>query len=819
MKKHIVVFILSLASAGLAQIDSDSLCTLTGTVYNQNGNPIANSRFVVSKVSKNGVLVVYGPQTYFTDAYGIVTIILPRRATACIEGNIAGYSQPGGGCITVPNDTVGTLEALQPVTVTSTTGLTIENNNASPKVNIATIDFSSLFTVTESPTREANVTIRTGSITNDIGVPTSNYSSVVNALTAGQDSSWRIIVPYGLHVLTDSIKIWQPLLIEASSRGTSRGDDPVSEIETDSTGSRIYVQINNGQAAIIDTTAGTRLRDFALLADTSKTTGDGIRFRRPRQSTTMGNWHVDGVTIKGFKGHGVHAYAPDNNSVLMHSHIVENKQFGLFARNSTGSSAKGLNMMVLYNRFLSNDSGAIRNWSIHHSLFQGNGILGSQNGKPLIDLRGNTGSLAYNLFIANDIEGEAGGDGTRSPLFQMYNTRGDIWIGNRIGQSESDATDTTGTAGKAAAVAVRGQVRSLLSIQNRYVGWANPATDSIMIVHPGGTLNLFQIGDHTGFHGKDIKVIGSGGYRYFDMWLDRDSLFAAIDTGSPSATFKGLYLNPYGNGSVHFYPRITAGKSGNVYFHGSRGAATGPDSIGVISTPNGTDAFQIKGLIGDLELFAATGFDVVVNEDSDADIDFRVESNSQSNMFKVDAADDAIGIGTGNPKHQISIYNAAPQLCMTDTDVNTGIGGTAAASDTASILLDASSTTSPQIKVRDSVGDTIFVIATDGGIIVGSGVTGLSKGKGTINAKAVYDDNSALSDFVFEPGYKIIPIDSMRAFYERNKHLPTIPGRAEWESKKPSLGELTNRLYETIEVQARYIAELHERLKKLEELQ
>lgn len=817
MKKYIIIALLSMAGISFAQLPADSLCTLTGTVYNQNGNPIPNSRFVVSKVTKNGVLVVYGPQTYLTDATGVVTIVLPRRATACIEGNIAGYNQSGGGCITVPNTSTGTLEALQPVTVTSTTGLTIENNNASPKVNIATIDFSSLFTVTESPTREANVTIRTGSITNDIGVPTSNYSSVANALTAGQDSSWRIIVPYGLHVLTDSIKIWKPLLIEASSRGTSRGDDPVSEIETDSTGSRIYVQINNGQAAIIDTTAGTRLRDFALLADTSKTTGDGIRFRRPRQTTSMGNWHVDGVTIKGFKGHGVHAYAPDNNSVLMHSHIVENKQFGLFARSSTGSSGKGINMMVLYNRFMSNDSGAIRNWSVHHSLFQGNGILGSQNGKPLIDLRGNTGSLAYNLFIANDIEGEAGGDGTRSPLFQMYNTRGDIWIGNRIGQSESDATDTTGTAGKAAAVAVRGQVRSLLSIQNRYVGWANPATDSIMIVHPGGTLNLFQIGDHTGFHGKDIKVIGSGGYRYFDMWLDRDSLFAAIDTGSPSATFKGLYLNPYGNGSVNFFPRLTSTKTGRVYFWGHTGSA--PDTLGEIRTPNNQSVLQIRALVGDLELYSATGNDVVVNDGSDDDMDFRVESANNINMFKVDAAQDAIGFGTGNPKHQISAYSAAPQFCMTDTDVNKVTSGTAQAADTAAILLDASSTTSPQIKVIDSVGDTVFVIAADGGIIVGSGVTGLSNGKGTINAKAVYDDNSALSDFVFEPGYKIIPIDSMRAYYEKNKHLPTIPGRAEWESKKPSLGELTNRLYETIEVQARYIAELHERLKKLEELQ
>lgn len=200
MKKHIVVFILSLASAGLAQIDSDSLCTLTGTVYNQNGNPIANSRFVVSKVSKNGVLVVYGPQTYLTDATGVVTIILPRRATACIEGNIAGYSQPGGGCITVPDDTIGTLEALQPVTVTSTTGLTIENNDASPKVNIVTIDFSSLFTVTESPTREANVTLATGGVTNTY----INASAAIARTKLASGTAYRILQNTSAGVMSEA---------------------------------------------------------------------------------------------------------------------------------------------------------------------------------------------------------------------------------------------------------------------------------------------------------------------------------------------------------------------------------------------------------------------------------------------------------------------------------------------------------------------------------------------------------------------------------------------------------------------------------------
>ena len=102
------------------------------------------------------------------------------------------------------------------------------------------------------------------------------------------------------------------------------------------------------------------------------------------------------------------------------------------------------------------------------------------------------------------------------------------------------------------------------------------------------------------------------------------------------------------------------------------------------------------------------------------------------------------------------------------------------------------------------------------GVTVGA-PTGGDKGAGTINATAVYDDNTLLTDYVFEPDYPLLTIDAMMAFYEINKHLPTIPGRKEWEKNgKFSLGKLANYLWETVEVQAIYISQLHKRLGKLE---
>lgn len=104
----------------------------------------------------------------------------------------------------------------------------------------------------------------------------------------------------------------------------------------------------------------------------------------------------------------------------------------------------------------------------------------------------------------------------------------------------------------------------------------------------------------------------------------------------------------------------------------------------------------------------------------------------------------------------------------------------------------------------------------NGGLTIGS-PTGGNKGSGTLNAVGVYDDNTLLTDFVFEPGYKLLSIREMTKFYQKNLHLPTIPGRTEWEkSGSFSLGKIANHLWETVEVHALYFSEIDRRLAALE---
>lgn len=110
------------------------------------------------------------------------------------------------------------------------------------------------------------------------------------------------------------------------------------------------------------------------------------------------------------------------------------------------------------------------------------------------------------------------------------------------------------------------------------------------------------------------------------------------------------------------------------------------------------------------------------------------------------------------------------------------------------------------------------------GIVVGS-PTGGNKGSGTINAEAVYDDNSLLSDFVFErhwglspldrPGYEIMSITDLEQFTRENFRLPMMPSRDDWEQER-SLGKITNGLWEATELHTTYLFNHEQRIEELE---
>lgn len=108
------------------------------------------------------------------------------------------------------------------------------------------------------------------------------------------------------------------------------------------------------------------------------------------------------------------------------------------------------------------------------------------------------------------------------------------------------------------------------------------------------------------------------------------------------------------------------------------------------------------------------------------------------------------------------------------------------------------------------------------------------KGPGTISASnSVWGGTVLLSDHVFDNyydgrikpedekqaiGYRHYPMKEMASYVERERHLPTIAGRDEWNKEGMfSADQLTNQLWVTVETQSLYIKELNDRMNALQD--
>lgn len=117
-------------------------------------------------------------------------------------------------------------------------------------------------------------------------------------------------------------------------------------------------------------------------------------------------------------------------------------------------------------------------------------------------------------------------------------------------------------------------------------------------------------------------------------------------------------------------------------------------------------------------------------------------------------------------------------------------------------------------------------IESTGGFFYPS-ATGGDKGVGTINASAVYDDNTLLTDWVFDLYYdgatqdqmpswgRLFTLDETRAASKELRRLPWMPERGAFEAER-SLGGMVTKLWFGQEQQQLYIQELEARITKLE---
>jgi hypothetical protein len=76
---------------------------------------------------------------------------------------------------------------------------------------------------------------------------------------------------------------------------------------------------------------------------------------------------------------------------------------------------------------------------------------------------------------------------------------------------------------------------------------------------------------------------------------------------------------------------------------------------------------------------------------------------------------------------------------------------------------------------------------------------------------------SCVPDYVFEPDYKLMPLDDLRRYVQANKHLPGIPSATDMSATGQRVNELQLRLLEKVEEQTLYILQLQRELQHLKQ--
>lgn len=118
-----------------------------------------------------------------------------------------------------------------------------------------------------------------------------------------------------------------------------------------------------------------------------------------------------------------------------------------------------------------------------------------------------------------------------------------------------------------------------------------------------------------------------------------------------------------------------------------------------------------------------------------------------------------------------------------------------------------------------SNGAPFLAIKTDGSM--GIGTTGMTPGyrlnvKGKILAEEVkIIENVPSSDYVFDPGYPIIPLERLEEFIFINKHLPEVPTAEEFRTNGYEVGTMDDLLLRKIEELTLYIIDQQKEIETL----
>lgn len=87
---------------------------------------------------------------------------------------------------------------------------------------------------------------------------------------------------------------------------------------------------------------------------------------------------------------------------------------------------------------------------------------------------------------------------------------------------------------------------------------------------------------------------------------------------------------------------------------------------------------------------------------------------------------------------------------------------------------------------------------------------------GNIRAKNIKVEMINWPDYVFKPSYKLLPLEEIKSYIERNHHLPEVPSEREIVEKGLNLGEMNKLLLKKVEELTLYLIDKNTTIENLE---
>lgn len=132
------------------------------------------------------------------------------------------------------------------------------------------------------------------------------------------------------------------------------------------------------------------------------------------------------------------------------------------------------------------------------------------------------------------------------------------------------------------------------------------------------------------------------------------------------------------------------------------------------------------------------------------------------------------------------------------------------------------------IEINDQVNNSLYRIRTDGSVfnsnVMGVNTASVPTGytlavKGKIIAEEIFVKlYASWPDYVFHDSYSLMPLNELKEFINKNKHLPDMPSASTIEKEEGvTLGEMNVHLTKKVEELTLYIIQQHDRLELLEQ--